>query len=101
MGRKIIIDEKNAFIIRETVGEGKARSVLYYMAPAVWTRNPMDATMFKDYDVGQAHLVMFRQRDWAPRANGKTAIYEVVGLYNETALSPNATVVNVKKIGKK
>lgn len=89
------------YVIRSVrTKDGKPFKTEYYMTPAMWTKNPIDATIFCDYDAGTAHLNLFRTRDWGPDTkwqDGAVEEFDVVPLYGEIIQSPNATHIEIKK----
>lgn len=81
--RKVILAEDKTWIIRSTcLSVQGAKTVRYYMTPAVWTSSPAEATIFRDYEAGEAHLAMYNERDKAPRgwADGRTEYLDLVPL---------------------
>lgn len=82
--KKIALDEDRLFVIRSvrTKPNGKP-IIMYYESPAVWNKSAVFATLFRDYDIGVAHLTMFNQRDQAKNgwADGSKEVLDVVPLY--------------------
>lgn len=83
---KITLLAENLYIIRstQTLTDGSVR-VSYYESPIMWNTSPTMATIFQNYDAGEAHLTMYYKRDKAPKGwfDGRKEIMEVVPLYGE------------------
>lgn len=97
---KITLLAENLYIIRSTsTHTDGSTSVEYYMTPVMWTKAPTRATIFQQYEAGEAHLNMYYRRDKSDKwwADGRTEVLDVVPLYGEVLTSPNSTIVNMKK----
>lgn len=94
--QKITLNADELFIIRsvKTSPEG-VEETRYYESPSVWNSAPTKATMFTDFEIGEAHLNMMAERDvrdssWA---DGSTEVFDVVPLFGEILNSPNAVMI--------
>lgn len=90
---KIKLEADKVYIIRSTKTSPKGQvTVRYYETPSIWNTSPAEATIFRDFDVGCAHLNMYHERDAAPNgwADGSKEVLDVVPLYGEILNSPNA-----------
>ena len=86
MSNKITLLAENLYIIRSTRTKLNGDVIVsYYETPSVWNRSPVKATIFTDYENGEAHLNMYHNRDAAPKgwADGSKEILDVVPLYGE------------------
>lgn len=81
---KITLLAEKMFIIRSTKTKPDGVvDISYYESPSVWNRNPAFATIFQDYDIGEAHLYLYKNRDSAKLgwADGSQEVLEVVPMY--------------------
>jgi len=105
MSEKITLLAENLFIIRTTMtwpndsNKNDKKEVRYYETPSTWNTSPTAATIFQNYEAGEAHLNMYNRRDKAPKGwmDGRKEIIEVVPLYGEILLSPNAKKIEIRK----
>ena len=91
---KVVLLAEKLYVMRSTrtKPDGEVR-VTYYETPSTWNRSPMEAVIFQNYESGEGHLQLLRERDlkgmkgWA---DGSTEVIDIVPLYGEILTSPNA-----------
>lgn len=99
MAEKITLDAEDLYIIRSNRTKPCGEVVVtYYESPPCWNKAPVQATLFTSYEIAEAHMSLFRERDagecWA---DGSVEVLDVVPLYGEILHSPNASTVHVKR----
>lgn len=94
MSNKITLLAEKLYIIRsiKTKPNGHVDTI-YYMTPSLWNSSPMEATIFQNFEAGEAHMEMLEHADWA---DGSTEVLDVVPLYGEILQSPNAVIIKKK-----
>ncbi len=100
MSGKITLLAENLYLIRSTRTKTNGEVIVsYYETPSTWNKSPMKATLFQDYENGEGHLTMYRERDAAKLgwADGSKEVLDVVPLYGELMQSPNAKHIEVKR----
>lgn len=93
---KITLDGDKLYVIRSTrIKPDGSKHVSYFMSRKMWTRSPVSATIFCDYDAA-CHLQYDVHQD-APKkgwADGSTEVFDVVPLIGEIMLSPNGVTID-------
>jgi hypothetical protein len=75
------------------------KTTRYYIAPAMWSKNPMQATIFQEKDAAAGHINMYDKRDRPKKgwADGSIEELDVANMYEEIVNGPNGVHISIKR----